>query len=416
GDGGFVYEPPANFSGSLTFRYRVTDGQAESEPVTVTLTIAEVNDPPVAVGDALTVLEDSVLNQVRVLANDHSGPDAPETLRVVRAGPAQHGSVGVLPDGRLVVYTPEPDFNGTDSFPYVVSDGRGGLAEGQVQVEVLPVDDPPVFDPAGPFEVDEGSTLSFSVLARDVDGDTLEYEALELPDGASFDPATRTVRWRPDYEQAGTYVLRLRACDGGERIELGSEQLSIAVGGGAGGDEVAGGGPELPTDVVLCDELEVTVIVHDVNRPPSIVEAASAGVATNLPPLVQGAVLRVHEEEVLEAELFGIDPDGDPVQLAALQLPEGARFDPERRVLTWRPRFGDRGSYVVGLAATDGQQSDFANVRIEVLPSQRLRGGAAGCSFGGGARGPASASWALVLGALAVWFGLRRRLGRRCAG
>ena len=49
-----------------------------------------------------------------------------------------------------------------------------------------------------------GSTLTFTILATDADGDPLTYSAANLPAGATFDAATRTFSWTPTVAQAGT--------------------------------------------------------------------------------------------------------------------------------------------------------------------------------------------------------------------
>jgi len=51
-------------------------------------------------------------------------------------------------------------------------------------------------------------------IASDADGDQLVYSASNLPDGASFDPNTRTFSWTPRYDQAGVYSVRFEVTDG----------------------------------------------------------------------------------------------------------------------------------------------------------------------------------------------------------
>lgn len=63
---------------------------------------------------------------------------------------------------------------------------------------------PPVLDPIGNKTVAEGELLQFTVNATDIDGDPLTYSASGLPEGATFDPATRVFSWTPDFNQAGT--------------------------------------------------------------------------------------------------------------------------------------------------------------------------------------------------------------------
>jgi hypothetical protein len=60
-DGSFVYTPDANYFGPDSFSYRATDGAAMSGVVTVSLTVASVNDIPISSADAYSVLEGQTL-------------------------------------------------------------------------------------------------------------------------------------------------------------------------------------------------------------------------------------------------------------------------------------------------------------------------------------------------------------------
>src|SRR5207244_825461 len=59
--GGFTYTPTANFNGTDTFTYRASDGTADSNLATVTITVMAVNDAPVAGNDTFTTAEDTPL-------------------------------------------------------------------------------------------------------------------------------------------------------------------------------------------------------------------------------------------------------------------------------------------------------------------------------------------------------------------
>lgn len=58
-DGTFAYVPAANYFGTDSFTYRLNDGPLESNLATVTVSIAAVNDAPVANDVAVHALEDS---------------------------------------------------------------------------------------------------------------------------------------------------------------------------------------------------------------------------------------------------------------------------------------------------------------------------------------------------------------------
>lgn len=54
-DGSFSYVPDENFHGSDEFIYRASDGQLQSTPVTVTITVRSIDDPSVAANDTYEV-------------------------------------------------------------------------------------------------------------------------------------------------------------------------------------------------------------------------------------------------------------------------------------------------------------------------------------------------------------------------
>ena len=60
-DGSFEYIPNANFNGTDTFTYQANDGELNSSPATVTITVNPVNDAPVASDDQYSVDEDTTL-------------------------------------------------------------------------------------------------------------------------------------------------------------------------------------------------------------------------------------------------------------------------------------------------------------------------------------------------------------------
>jgi Bacterial Ig domain len=138
GDGTLTYTPDPDFNGTDSFTYAVSDGTVEPVVATVTVTIAPVNDPPVGGDDDATTQEDAAVT-IDVLANDTDAEH--DHLGVVSTTEGSNGSVTNNGDGTLT-YTPDPDFNGTDSFTYAVSDGNGGTVVVTVTVTVVPVDDP----------------------------------------------------------------------------------------------------------------------------------------------------------------------------------------------------------------------------------------------------------------------------------
>jgi len=175
-DGSFSYTPDLDFFGPDTFTYYANDGESDSNPATVTITVNNVNDPPVAVDDAYETDEDTTLDVTPgVLANDID-VDLYDFVTAALYTPPEHGSLTFFLEGDFI-YTPDPDWNGVDQFEYRAFDAfvYGNIAT--VTITVHPVNDAPVAAD-DLFVMDEDTTLS--ILAsdllsndHDVDGDAL---------------------------------------------------------------------------------------------------------------------------------------------------------------------------------------------------------------------------------------------------
>jgi hypothetical protein len=127
-----------------------------------------LNSPPDAVNDAVTVAEDSGSNDLTatLLGND-TDPDS-DTLTITSATAASHGTVSVV--AGVLTYTPNGDYNGSDTFNYTISDGHNHTDTASVTLTVSAVNDP--VTTTAPTEVDvyeEHQTLVSGLSISDVD-------------------------------------------------------------------------------------------------------------------------------------------------------------------------------------------------------------------------------------------------------
>jgi N-acetylneuraminic acid mutarotase len=137
-DGSFVYTPEAGYIGLVSFRYRVSDGMAQSNIAQVSLQVlAAPNQLPVATNDAYTTPFATTLtvSAPGVLVNDHD-PDGQSLQAVWLTSPA-HGQLTLSTDGNLV-YVPDAGYSGVDSFTYRAYDGFDFSNEATVTITVEP--------------------------------------------------------------------------------------------------------------------------------------------------------------------------------------------------------------------------------------------------------------------------------------
>ncbi|MFY9826644.1 MAG: Ig-like domain-containing protein, partial [Thermoanaerobaculia bacterium] len=173
------YTPAANYNGSDTFTYTISDGHGGTATASVAITITAVNDAPVANADAATVAEDGNIS-VAVLSND-TDPDG-DTLTVASVTQGTHGTVSINPD-KTVRYAPAANYNGSDTFTYTVSDGHGATATASVAITITAVNDAPVAvnDTAATVA---GSAVTVNVLANDSDIDSPTLTVTAVTQGA----------------------------------------------------------------------------------------------------------------------------------------------------------------------------------------------------------------------------------------
>jgi hypothetical protein len=205
--GAFLYTPTANFFGTDQFTYQVSDGNGGFSQATATITVNSTNTVPVAVNDNFSGFEDQPITG-NVLANDFDS-DLDDIGVTLVSGPSNASSFTLLPKGNFT-YVGSPNFFGTDSFTYIVTDGEGASSIATVTINVQSVNDSPVLNNSGPgsvaFVEDAGPVfVGQSISISDVDDAFLQSMVAVISGGylASEDEllftntSTLTGVWNP---------------------------------------------------------------------------------------------------------------------------------------------------------------------------------------------------------------------------
>ena len=227
GDGDLKFTARANAFGTAAITVRAVDsggtadgGDDTSEWETAVITVTAVNDAPVAIDDAGTVVEDDPAGvTVDVLANDTDIDGDALTVAGYDDSGLTLGSVADNGDGTFT-YIPDPNVNGTDAFTYDVADGNGGSDTAAVTITVTAVNDAPVAsDDVGAVVEDDPAGVTVDVLVNDsdVDGDALTvagYDDSGLTLGSVADNGDGTFTYIPDPNANGTDVFTYDVTDG----------------------------------------------------------------------------------------------------------------------------------------------------------------------------------------------------------
>jgi hypothetical protein len=234
--GQLTYTSAPDAFGSATVTVQVHDnggvangGVDTSGSQTFTITVTEVNDPPVASDDTKQMDEDCSATAATscqtpfsfpatdLTANDSKGPanENAQTLTVSSVTPTNstHGSVS-LSNG-TVTYTPDPNFHGQASFEYHVCDDGTTAGQpaplcddGTVFIDVASVNDTPIgVDDTANTPMNTAVTIAVLTNDTDVDGDTLTAANPTSPTaqgGTAVVNANSTITYTPAPGFTGT--------------------------------------------------------------------------------------------------------------------------------------------------------------------------------------------------------------------
>jgi VCBS repeat-containing protein len=235
GDGTYTFTPTANFNGTVTLDYGVSDGTDTLSGQTQTFSVTPVNDAPV--GSPTATLGDTAedtaitITAANLLAgfSDVEG----DTLSVVGLT-ADNGALVDNGDGTYT-FTPTADFNGAVTLSYGVSDGTVTLAGQTQSFSVTPVNDAPVGSPTatlGNTAEDTAIIINAADLLAgfsDVEGDTLSVAGLTADNGTLVDNGDGTYSFTPTANFNGTVTLDYGVSDGTDTLAGQTQTFSVTA-------------------------------------------------------------------------------------------------------------------------------------------------------------------------------------------
>lgn len=229
GDGlaGAAIGAPNGSWSSFTFPLPVFDrwrggeiNTSDVTTVTVTGTINPINDAPVAGYSALSGSEDTAVSG----SVNMSDVDGGDTLTATVVNGPSNGSLTLNADGTFT-YTPNANFNGTDSFTYKVNDGSLDSAAATVSLTINAVNDAPVAQD-GSLTTDEDTKATGSLKASDIDQDDLIYSLVtNALHGTVTVNSDGSYSYVPDADYNGTDLFTFRVNDGA----LDSEAATVSI-------------------------------------------------------------------------------------------------------------------------------------------------------------------------------------------
>ncbi|MDN3389422.1 Ig-like domain-containing protein, partial [Pseudoalteromonas sp. APC 4017] len=401
----WLYTPNANFNGSDSFSFIANDGELDSTPVSVNLSVNAINDAPVAINDTVSVSEDSAIT-INLAGSDIEG----DTLSYQISRQPQNGSVTLT--GSQVVYQGNIDFFGTDSFNFIVNDGTVDSAPADITVNVTSVNDVPVISGTPTLSVSEKTAYSFTPTAVDTEGDSLTFSITNKPSWLSFDSTSGTLSGTATNADVGVHNnIVISVSDGMDTVSLPAFNLTVINVNDA---PTIGGVPALNVDqdalysfTPTANDIDGDSLTFSISNKPSwanfdsstgqlsgtpsnddvgmtsnIVISVSDGAITaalssfnltvnniNDAPTISGTPsTTVSEDSPYQFTPSAHDIDGDSLSFTIINKPSWADFNTNTGELSGTPDNSNVGSYAnITIGVSDGTASaSLAPFTLEV--------------------------------------------------
>ena len=322
---------------SDSFVFKSFDGNSVSENASVSISINQVNDPPIAIGDDI-VLTEEVPTNIILTATDPDGT-IPAVFKITSltngnlSDPGDGNSVitaGTTLKGNTVTFTSN-DLANSDSFTFVANDGFLDSKESTITINIIT--DAPTASPQN-VTVIEQVDKKITLLGTDKEGDNLSYIISSLPTIGTL-------------KEGGVIIT--------------ADQLPKTT---ANTDLVYNSN----SDTALTDSFKFKVNDGISNSSAAIVSITIDPV-NDKPIAIAQSNVAATEQTLLAITLNGTDPDGDPLTYAIVDIPTNGNISLVGSKLSYTSNSNTAISDSFTFKVNDGKlDSDKATVSIVITP------------------------------------------------
>jgi N-acyl-D-amino-acid deacylase len=246
-----TYTPDQDYSGGDAFAFTASDGSLASDVATVTIDVAHVNHPPIAL-DQNVATDANAPVDLTLTATDPDGDDLDYTI----VDPPAHGTLTGTPPH--LTYTPDTGYAGLDALTFTANDGALTSNEATITIDVGGTNDAPTDLTLDHAAVPENRPSGTQVgTLTTTDPDPTDDHTYALVTGAGDDDnadfyltdATLYTNTTFDHEATPTKSIRVRTTD-----LLGATH-----------------------------DAAFTIAIEDVNEPPTAIELTPTSIPENQP-------------------------------------------------------------------------------------------------------------------------------------
>ena len=374
--------------------------------VTLMIILDMTNEPPVAKPEYITVQEDMPAS-ITLMASDLNGDRL--TYHIV-TGPSHGKLSSTLPE---ITYTPESNYNGKDSFSFMVNDGTVDSNTASISLSVEAVNDPPISNHQSAMTRVDRSVF-ITLTGSDVDSDKLKYAIAMQPEngslsfGSDFDtsgkltytpnakftgkdsftfklndgdmdssPATVTLNMTPNHAPMADLQSVTTAEDTPAVINLSGsdpdgDTVVYSVVKAPSHGSLSGTAPNLTysPNKDFSGPDSFTFKVNDGTADSALTTLAIAVTPANDPPVANKIEITAMEDMPTPVLLAGIDPDGDLLTYSIVTQPSNGSLSGTEPNMSYTPNTNFTGLDGFTFKVSDGKTNSIpSTVSLVVTPT-----------------------------------------------
>ncbi|MAR71076.1 Ig-like domain-containing protein [Halomonas sp.] len=217
-----------------SFAIDVTDVEGDTTKGIGSLSIRIVDDAPSATADTGSVTEDGAASTGNVLSNDRQGADGSKVSKVGVAESTDGGSVGsglagsfgtltlnadgsyayALDNTNAMVNALQKGETLTETYSYQIIDADGDTSTATLTITIKGANDAPTAT-VDDLTTSEDTPVDGSVVAKDVDGDSLSFDLVAQPEGGTVTLSEDgSFTFTPDANVNGDITFSVTVSDG----------------------------------------------------------------------------------------------------------------------------------------------------------------------------------------------------------
>lgn len=214
-----TFHPAVGYFGADAFTFKANDGHQDSNIATISITVTQVNQPPVAYDQSVSTNQGSPL-AITLTASD---PESQPLTDTIESSPAHGALTGTPPN---VTYTPAVGYAGQDAFTFKANDGFLDSNIATITISITATNQPPVaYDQS--ISTPINTPIAIILTATDPENQPLTYHIISPPAHGKLSGLMPNITYTPSADTSGVDSFTFRANDGS--LDSNTATLSIKI-------------------------------------------------------------------------------------------------------------------------------------------------------------------------------------------